>query len=326
MIPSREKRLLPFFAFLALFYAAYPFLAASAGGIAAVFRDHWPIALVMTLGSYFAGATPVGGGSVAFPILVLLFDQPPALGREFSFAIQSLGMTAAALFVLGSGRRIEWPFLRPALMGTLIGTPLGCQLIAPHAPPTAVRMIFASLWGAFGLFALLRLNRAAASDKATTPSEPSDFPALLTGFLGGLVASLIGGGADMIAFSYLALRRRLDPRIAIPTAMMLMAATSIIGLGLTLSSAPLRPGVWENWLAAAPIVVIGAPLGAFAVGFIPRNVAMAIVSLLCIAQFVWACLDRSGSAAVIAAACAAVAGIVVALRHLDTRPPKPGNL
>jgi uncharacterized membrane protein YfcA len=149
--------------------------------------------------------------------------------------------------------------------------------------------------------------------------------ALLTGFIGGLVASLIGGGADMIAFSYLVLRRGQDPRIAIPTAMMLMAATSIIALGITLLSGPLSPGVWENWLAAAPIVVLGAPLGAFAVVFIPRTVTMAIVSMLCIAQFLWACLDRSGSAGVIAAACAAVAILVLMLRRLDTRPTTIGS-
>lgn len=320
MTPSRGKSLLPFFAFLAVFYAAYPFLAATGGGIVAVFRDHWPIALVMTLGSYFAGATPVGGGSVAFPIFVLLFDQPPALGREFSFAIQSLGMTAAALFVIGSGRRVEWNFLRPALMGTLISTPLGCQIIAPHAPPTTVKMVFASLWCAFGIFMLLRKHRAAPSEAALAQREMPNHAALLTGLLGGLVASLIGGGADMIAFSYLVLRLGRDPRIAIPTAMMLMAATSIVALSITLFSGPLRPGVWENWLAAAPIVVLGAPLGAFAVAFIPRNVTMAIVSVLCIAQFVWACLDRSGSAGVIAVACAAVAGLVWMLRRLDTRP------
>jgi len=39
----------------------------------------------------------MGGGSVGFPILVLLLGEPARLGRDFSFAVQSLGMGCAAL-------------------------------------------------------------------------------------------------------------------------------------------------------------------------------------------------------------------------------------
>ena len=35
-----------------------------------VFRQ-WPMAVVMILGSLVAGSTPMGGGAVAFPYLVL---------------------------------------------------------------------------------------------------------------------------------------------------------------------------------------------------------------------------------------------------------------
>ena len=31
----------------------------------------WPVAAAMLLGSYFAGSTPLGGGVVGFPLLVL---------------------------------------------------------------------------------------------------------------------------------------------------------------------------------------------------------------------------------------------------------------
>ena len=55
-------------------------------------RSHWPIAVAMAIGSYFAGSTPLGGGTVRFPILVLLLGLPVALGRDFGFATQSVGM------------------------------------------------------------------------------------------------------------------------------------------------------------------------------------------------------------------------------------------
>ncbi|MDZ7791496.1 MAG: hypothetical protein U5L08_13585 [Xanthomonadales bacterium] len=62
--------------------------------------NHWPIALAMTLGSYAAGSTPMGGGTIGFPVLVLLFEMPASLGRDFSFAVQAIGMTSASIFIL----------------------------------------------------------------------------------------------------------------------------------------------------------------------------------------------------------------------------------
>lgn len=71
----------------------------------------WPIALAMLIGSYVAGSTPMGGGTVGFPILVLLFDEPAAFGRQFSFAIQSVGMLRATIFIVCSGRHVAWKVL-----------------------------------------------------------------------------------------------------------------------------------------------------------------------------------------------------------------------
>ena len=53
--------------------------------------EQWPVAVAMLLGSYFAGSTPLGGGVVGFPILVLGFGFDASVGRDFSFAIQSVG-------------------------------------------------------------------------------------------------------------------------------------------------------------------------------------------------------------------------------------------
>lgn len=280
---------MPFIILLACFYIAYPFLAAGAGGVERILADHWPIAVTMIAGSYFAGSTPVGGGSVAFPILVLLFDHPASLGRAFSFSIQALGMSVATVYLLCLRRTIARRFLIASIIGSAITTPLGCLFLAPLASDSLTKLIFATVWCAFGLFALTRLARFRSSTSADTPLDaPETLPGVLVGAVaGGLVASLIGGGGDMVAFSYLVFARRMDPRIAIPTAMILMAVTSIIALITTLATTGLPPGVWENWLAAAPIVVIGAPIGALMVGFIPRHITMFIVAALCLGQFLW---------------------------------------
>ncbi|MFG0274970.1 MAG: sulfite exporter TauE/SafE family protein, partial [Phycisphaerales bacterium] len=53
--------------------------------------DHWETALAMALGSYVAGSTPMGGGTIGFPVLVLILGEPAELGRGFSLAVQSIG-------------------------------------------------------------------------------------------------------------------------------------------------------------------------------------------------------------------------------------------
>ena len=47
--------------------------------------------------------------------------------------------------------------------------------------------------------------------------------------------------------------------------------------------------VWSSWYAAAPVVAIGAPLGALAASLIPRGITLGIVSALCVVQFIAFC-------------------------------------
>ena len=70
---QRIIRLWPFFLWLGVFYLAWLALVASGGHWAAML-EHWGIAVAMAGGSFVAGSTPMGGGTVGFPILVLLFD------------------------------------------------------------------------------------------------------------------------------------------------------------------------------------------------------------------------------------------------------------
>ena len=85
-------------------------------------KEHWPIALAMALGSYVAGSTPMGGGTVGFPVLVLGFDMPASLGRDFSFAVQSIGMTSASILILARRLPLAWLTLKGATVGIFLGT------------------------------------------------------------------------------------------------------------------------------------------------------------------------------------------------------------
>jgi hypothetical protein len=68
--PPRQQRLWLWFLWLGLFYATWSFLMFGLGHFGEALAS-WPIAVAMAAGSYAAGSTPMGGGTVGFPILVL---------------------------------------------------------------------------------------------------------------------------------------------------------------------------------------------------------------------------------------------------------------
>ena len=284
----KQKSLLLFFSWLFLFYTGWLLLVIH-GNYFETVLSHWPIAVAMAAGSYVAGSTPMGGGTVGFPILVLLMDLPATLGRDFSFAIQSVGMTSASIYILCTRQELEWPMLRAALPGALIGTPLGILYVAPMASDLFIKLLFAAMWCSFGLLHLRRIKEITSYEGITPHDKAFDQKVgFVVGFLGSLViASITGVGIDAMIYMVLVLWCHADLKIAIPTSVILMAFTSLVGIATKLLFGDLQAGTFENWLAAAPVVAIGAPLGALVVSRIGRRPTLIVVSLLCVAQFGW---------------------------------------
>ncbi len=289
----------PFLVWLGLFYAVWQTLVISLNAWSHV-AENWAIAAAMAFGSYFAGSTPMGGGTVGFPVLTLLFDYPASLGRDFGLAVQSIGMVSASIYIFARGRRVDWALLAPALVGSLIGTPLGSAFIAPHTPDLAVKLIFAVTWAGFGIIHWLKIGEIVRPEGPRVPHDKLDRPlGLFVGLSGGVLASLTGVGIDMMIYALLVLFYRCDLKVAIPTSVVLMAFTSVIGIATNLGLSAIAPqsysidiAVLWNWLAAAPVVALGAPLGAIVVERLPRAPTLLIVSTLCVAQFVWTLLDQ----------------------------------
>lgn len=257
-------------------------------------KAHWPIALAMALGSYVAGSTPMGGGTVGFPVLVLLFDMPATLGRDFSFAVQSIGMTSASLFIISRRQPLAWAILKGSIVGTLLGSPLGIFLIAPYMAELWIKIVFAVIWAGFGLLHLYRINEIAGHSGMTEFNEGWDFR---LGIVLGLIASatvvsVTGVGIDMVVYAALVLLCRADLKIAIPTSVVIMAVASVYGVLIKTLTTDWQPGVFENWLAAAPVVALGAPLGVFIVGLIGRKPTLLFVAVLCVGQFIWTCSNE----------------------------------
>lgn len=282
------KPLLPWLLALGVFYAVWLYLVLGLGYWQET-KAHWPIALAMAIGSYAAGSTPMGGGTVGFPVLVLLFDLPATLGRDFSFAVQAIGMTSASIFILARRQPIAWAMLKGAMLGSLIGTPLGIWFIAPYIPELLIKLVFAVVWASFGLLHLYRLQEIARHHGMTEFNERWDFRAgIWIGLLAGsTVAAVTGVGIDMVLYTALVLLCRTDLKIAIPTSVIIMAFTSVLGVIVKNLTTGMQPGVFENWLAAAPVVALGAPLGVYIVALVGRKPTLLVVAFLCVLQFIW---------------------------------------
>lgn len=305
------KELSPWLVWLVGFYAVW-FLVVWTGDHWQPLAEHWGIALAMAIGSYAAGSTPMGGGTVGFPVLVLMFGEEPTLGRDFSFAIQSIGMTSATIFILCRRQPIEWPMLRWAVLGSAIGTPIGVLLLAPLVSGLFIKVLFAVVWCSFGVLHLYRLKEIVRHEGLAPGAHRFDRNA---GFLVGLVAgatvsSITGVGVDMVLYAVLVLLCQADLRIAIPTSVIIMTFTSLFGLAAKTLFGSLQPGVFENWLAAAPVVVLGAPLGAFIVNRIGRTSTLLVVSILCVGQFLWT-LQNEWAALGLLGAVLALAGVLL---------------
>ena len=68
-----------------------------------------------------------GGASIAFPVMTLAFSILPAVARDFSFMIQSAGMTAAAATIAIMQVQVEMHSLLWATVG-------GCLLYTSPSP------------------------------------------------------------------------------------------------------------------------------------------------------------------------------------------------
>lgn len=286
------RRLMPFWWWLFWFYCAWATIVI-VGGLWEQVVGHWPIAAAMAAGSYVAGSTPMGGGTIGFPILVLLFDQPASLGRNFSYCVQSIGMSSATVFLLASRSRIAWRFLAWCALGSLVTLPLTAVYVVPAVSDTAVKLLFACIWAGFGVMTLYKLRDLVRSHHVPRCRNALDAGlGLASGLVGGVASGLTGVGIDMILYTLLVLVYRSDLRVAIGTSVMIMAINSLWGVLISGSMGRLTPEVFHNWLAAAPIVAVGAPLGALMMTIISRAKTLFFVSILCVLQFGWTCWDE----------------------------------
>jgi len=248
-----------------------------------LFEDKWYMTVTMIFGSMIAGATSEGGASVAFPVMTLAFDITPVVARDFSFMIQSCGMTAAMFTIFYMGVRIEERSFTYCSFGGLFGMIIGLEEIAPKMTPPQKKIGFVSIWFAFA-FSLFWLNRNIGRH---VHLEIQNFPGvyhwralslIVAGFIGGIFSSVAGSGIDICSFATLTLLFRISEKVATPTSVCLMAINTCIGFGWRqFYMGGVAPESWEFLAVCVPVVVFGAPFGSVLGSYCHRLVLAAFV-------------------------------------------------
>ncbi len=259
----------------------------------ALFVKGWFMSVTMVFGSFIAGATSEGGGAVAFPVMTLLFNIHPATARDFSLMIQTVGMCAAAVTILYTRIPVERHALVWSSVGGTVGVIVGLRWIAGRLPPSYAKMLFTSTWLAFAV-ALWLVNRYRNRE---VHREIQHFASchvvllLLTGVVGGVVSSITGSGLDIATFSLLVLRLRINESVATPTSVVLMGLNAAIGFAWkSLAGGGMATEAWNYWWVCVPIVVIGAPFGAWFISHRHRLFVARLLYASIIAQFLAAIL------------------------------------
>lgn len=254
--------------------------------------DAWPAALTMVFGSFIAGASAEGGGAVAFPVFTLLLKIPPDAARNFSFAIQSFGMVSASMLIIGRRIPVEMRAVVYPAVGGIVGLVAGTYSLAPFVDPTWTKLLFVSIWLAFGI-ALWQANRRTSTPLAQRLPDVLKRNDILNlvmiGVVGGYVTSLFGNGIDLLTFCILRLWYGVDEKVATPTSVLLMSILTVCGTLLhTTVYNDFGPIEFTAWLAAAPVVLVFAPLGALVISKWPRLAIARLLYTIIAVQFLGA--------------------------------------
>jgi uncharacterized protein len=248
---------------------------------------HWRITLTMAFGSFVAGATSEAGGAVAFPVFTKLLAIPALHAKLFSLATQSVGMGSALLTILLLRIRVEWRAVVWVVLGSVTMLPVGFTL-ASQLPVSAVRIVFTVVQSSFAL-ALWWHNRDPDRDRnegLPRFGKLEKITLLGFGMIGGLISGLLGSGLEIIVFSVLVLWFRICEKAATPTVIVMMVLTSWSGFAMILATGQFVAPVSEYWLAAVPIVVVGAPFGVYVCSRMSRMLVVRVLITLILVELI----------------------------------------
>jgi uncharacterized protein len=238
-----------------------------------VMTEYWPATVTMIGGSIVAGSTAEGGAAVAFPVFTKVLNIHSSDARTFGLMIQSFGMGMASVMIFV--RRI--PVLSHVIVWVSLGGVLG-QIIGTFfiiMPEPYPRILFTSVAGLFGVAMFISRWVLQWKPRTTlrgwTRGNRNKVRFFLLGIAGGWFAAHTGSGIDMLTFIALTLAFGINEKISTPTTVVIMAVNSMVGFFLRAVVVQDVGVMWDYWLAAVPVVIVGAPLGAVLASKVKRD-------------------------------------------------------
>lgn len=247
-------------------------------------------AITMIFGSFVAGSTPQGGGAVAFPVFTKLLDVSAADARTFSLSIQALGMGTAAIAIALTRRPIDRGALRLTVPAAVAGYLAASWALVYATPPSAYTKVFFTLVVLATGAATVLSRRGAIVEQLTSVSldrRATRAALVAVASAGGAISALLGSGADVAVYLLVTVVLGVRPSIGVATSVVTMASVSIVGLALSLATGALSPtsilsttDLFGMWLAAIPVVVIGAPMGSWLASRVSSSVLTYFIAAL----------------------------------------------
>jgi uncharacterized protein len=250
----------------------------------------WAV-VTMIFGSFIAGSSPEGSAAVAYPVFTLLLDIKPAVARNFAFAIQSIGMTAASLLILGLRIKVDWNYIKYVTIGGIFGLVFGTYYVVPLISPPMAKLFFVSLWLSFGIV-LWRENlkpTRMVHDLIENFQKSDMLKLLFFGLIGGIISSIFGTGINIFTFCLMTIYYGINEKVAVPSSIIIMSIETLLGFFMHAGVInDFQPEAFEMWIACIPFVIVFAPLGSFVVSKLPRTAIANFLNIILFVQFVGA--------------------------------------
>ena len=277
--------------------------------------DHWESAVTMLFGSFLAGSSPEGGGAVAFPVFTKALHVPSAVARTFGLCIQAVGMTVAAIAIIVNRRPIHRRATVLASGFAVLGFLVSAVAFGNHGMafwPTSfgpgwTKATFSIVLATTSVMMILHLRHRTGDHVAREWTARHDVGLAVAALAGGVLSSLAGTGANILVFLFLVVLVDVSAKVALPSALIVMAAVSVAGFALfglldgqlfveldadrvtsvggVAADLPAKHNdLLGLWLAAVPVVVWGAPLGSWAAARVKEATLVVFVACLAAAE------------------------------------------
>lgn len=253
-----------------------------------LFATQSKVMITMMFGAFIAGSSPEGSASIAYPVFTLFLNISPSDARNFAFAIQSFGMTAATIFILNKGIKLEWKYICFVALSGIPGLLVGTYYLLPLVVPSVAKLIFVSLWLGFGIVLWVQNKEAIENRLEALPKlgKWDKLALILCGFCGGLISSLFGTGINILSYCFMVGYYKLSEKVATPSSVVIMTIETIIGFflhGILIDDFSVTS---QNMLLACiPMVIFFAPLGAWTIQYIPRRRVAQLLSIVLMVQY-----------------------------------------